>query len=400
VTASAFIEPHESLRSFLEHMGRIAASDLYLTAGSPPVFRVDDVFYPGRVPLEADEMANIADSLMSEAQRDQFHATLELNLAFSLADESRFRVNLFWQRGVPGMAVRFLRTPIRTLAELGHPPLLQQLAGERRGLVLVVGGDGSGKSTTIAAMIDHRNSNQTGHILTIEEPIEFIHPYKQCIVMQREVGFDTRSYAAALRSAPRQAPDLIFIGEIRDAETLEAALNCSASGLCLSTLHASDATQAVTRALSFFPAERHAEISARLSQSLRAVLAQRLVVSVQGGRVAALEILLDTARIRELIRRGQTDAIAQALEHNHDEGCCNFDTALFRLLTAGRIGKAEALAAAGRGSDLLLRMQHLNEAGPKETSLRLAPDYESPAPPPAPVPAPPPERRSKVGPVR
>jgi twitching motility protein PilU len=404
LSARAYIEPDPGLRSFLEHMGRIAASDLYLTAGSPPLFRVDDVTYPGRVALEGDEVMTMAHSLMSAGQREQFHESREMNLAFSLMDESRFRANLFWQRGVPAMVVRRLHVPVRTLVELGHPPIFHKLAVERRGLVLVVGGNGSGKSTTLAAMVDHRNVAQGGHILTVEDPVEFVHAHKQCIVTQREIGVDTRSYAAALASAPRQTADLILIGEIGDAETMETALSCADDALCLSTVRAGTASQAVARVLSFFPAARQAEIGMRLSQSLRAVIAQRLLPGIAGGRVASFEVLLDTPRVRGLVRRGDTESLAQALEQDCDEGCCSFDAALVELLAAGRISQVEALRAGGHASDVQLRLQRLREpTRAAEVTLRMADDpYEPPAPAsaPAPVHAPPPERRSKVGPVR
>jgi twitching motility protein PilU len=404
LTAHTYIEPDAGLRSFLEHMGRIAASDLYLSAGSPPLFRVDDVAYPGRVALEANDVMTMAHSLMSAAQREQFHNAWEMTLAFSLMDQSRFRANLFWQRGVPGLVVRRLHMPVRTLVELDHPPVLHKIALERRGLVLIVGGQGSGKSTTLAAMIDHRNVAQGGHILTVENPVEIVHAHKQCIVTQREIGVDTRSYAAALGHAPRQAPDLIFIGEIRDAETMDAALTCAEDALCLSALYANDVSQAVARVLNFYPAARHPEIGLRLSRILRAVIGQRLVPAVAGGRVASFEILLDTGRVRALLRRAETEALAEALEQDADDGCCTFDASLVELVGAGRISHDVAIQAGGRASDVQLRLQRMREpTRVGETSLRLADDpYEPPpaAPAPAPVAAPPQERRSKVGPVR
>jgi len=396
---TARAEPNTALRSLLEHATRIEASDLYLTADHPPVFRVDNLTYQGRVPLQADEIASMANSLMSPAQRQEFRATLEMNLTFSLGDGVRFRANLFWQRGVTGMVVRLLRTQVRTLDELGLAPTLGQIALARSGLVLVVGEAGSGRSTTIAAMIDHRNANQAGHILTIEDPIEFVHSHKQCVVTQREVGFDTRSYAAALRNAPRQTPDAIFIGEIRDTETMETVLSLAAGGvLCLSTLHASNARQAVDRVLGFFPLARHPEICMRLSQDLRAVIAQRLVPALQSGRAAAVEILVDTPQFKSRIRRGELDELEQTIEQGSAEGCCTFEATLFELVSAGLIGQEQALEAADRRSDLLLRIERAcrpNRAA--DVPLRLALDPYEPA---APVAAPSPERRSKVNPLR
>jgi twitching motility protein PilU len=392
------IDPSPALRALLEHMGKIEASDLYLAAGHPAVFRVENVTYAGRAPFDAAEIASMADSLMSPTQRQEFLTTFDMNLTFALGDGVRFRANLLWQRGAPGMVVRSLRTQVKTLAELGHVPTLEKVALARKGLVLVAGDHGSGRSTTLAAMIDHRNANQTGHILTIEDPIEFVHARKQCVVTQREVGVDTRSFAAALSNASRQTPDLIFIGEIRDAETMETLLSLAGGRLCFSTLHASNAKEAVDRVLSFFPPERHSEIRMRLSQDLRAVIAQRLVPALQPGRMAAVEILLDTPRVKELIRRGELEALEQALEQGSGAGCCTFDSALFALFSSGRIAQDQALEAADRPAELLVRMQRLQDPGrAAEAPLRLAADpYE----PPVAVAEPSADRRSKVGPMR
>jgi len=245
--------------------------------------------------------------------------------------------------------------------------------------VLVVGGTGSGKSTTLAAMIDHRNRAETGHIVTVEDPIEFMHPHKQCVVTQREVGVDTLSYADALKNTLRQAPDLILIGEIRDAETMEAAMAFAETGhLCLSTLHANNANQALERIMNFFPSNRSHEISLQLSLNLRAIISQRLVPAVNGGRVAALEIMLDTPRIKDLIKRGESDVVKDAMEQSAVEGCQTFDAALYTLCASGRLSQSEALRAADSPNNLRLMLERLaGGSGDGEAPLRLVASPET-----------------------
>lgn len=350
-------EMDPTIARLLSHMLTIEASDLYLTAGSPPVFRRDGVGLSGRGPLSPEQVDAIAASLMTPTQRDDFARKLEMNMALAVG-EGRFRVNVFRQRGMTGLVVRLVRTKIKTLDELNHPDILKRIMTSKRGLVVLVGGTGSGKSTTLAAMIDYRNTNETGHIITIEDPVEFVHPHKKCIVTQREVGVDTLSYSDALKNALRQAPDLILIGEIRDVETMEAAISFAETGhLCLSTLHSNNANQAIERIMNFFPQERHHEISLQLSLNLRAVVSQRLVPGVGGGRVAALEILLDTPRIKELIKRGETDVIKDAMAQSAPDGCQTFDGALLQLVIAGRISDEEALRAADSPNNLRLQME-------------------------------------------
>jgi twitching motility protein PilU len=355
---------HPGLSQMLLHMARIKASDLYLTVGSPPVFRVDGVGHAGRVALDAHAIDEMAESLMSEDQRREFHSTHELNLAVMIDEQSRFRINVFRQRGATGMVARMIHTKIPTLADLRLPDVLRQVALSKRGLVLVVGSTGSGKSTTLAAMIDARNDAATGHIVTIEDPIEFIHPHKKCVVTQREVGTDTLSYQHALKNTLRQAPDLILIGEIRDESTMAAAIEFAETGhLCLSTLHSNNASQAIERVLNFFPPSRQQEIRLQLSLNLRAIVSQRLVPAIGGGRAAVLEILLDTPRIRDLIKRGEIDAIPDAMEQSSVDGCATFDTSLLNLAVAGRISPEEALRNADRPNDLRLRLDRARQAG-------------------------------------
>jgi twitching motility protein PilU len=377
-----------TIRTLLEHMLRVEASDLYLTAGSPPVFRIDGIGYPAKKELAADQIAAMADSLMSPEQRAEFAASMEMNLALASAT-GRFRANMFRQRGAVGIVVRLVRTEIKTLLDLRHPPALSDIMASKRGLVLVVGGTGSGKSTSLAAMIDHRNATASGHIVTIEDPVEFVHQHQQCIVTQREVGIDTMSYRDALKNTLRQAPDVILIGEIRDATTMESAIEFAETGhLCLATLHANNANQAIERVLNFFPHERQHEIRLQLSLNLRAIVSQRLVPSLIGnGRAAALEILLDTPRIKDLVKKGDIESIKDAMEQGSNEGCCSFDQALFELVSKGRVDETEALKAADSPNNLRLQLERFRRSGvaPLATStLKLAqptPAVKRPAPP-------------------
>ena len=362
-----------SLELFLEHMLKIDASDLYLTQGSPAIFRVDGVGHPAKVPITAEHLDVMATSLMTSEQLAEFERTHEMNLAIAVG-EGRFRVNIFRQRAATGMVVRLVRTKIKALADLDLPSILADIALSRRGLVLMVGGTGSGKSTTLAAMIDHRNSMETGHIITVEDPVEFIHPHKKCIVTQREVGADTLSFAAALKNTLRQAPDVILIGEIRDSETMEAAITFAETGhLCMSTLHSNNASQATERILNFFPPARQHEVLLQLSLNIRAIVSQRLVKSSSGGRAAALEILLDTPRIRELLKRGDIDGLKEAMDQSTHEGCRTFDTSLFELYTLERITEEDALRAADSANNLRIRIDRY-----KATGGTVLPDNEPP----------------------
>ncbi len=371
-TSAPVIDPE--MAQVLIHMLKINASDLYLTTGSAPTYRVDGVGFAGKTLASGEQIARMAGSLMTPAQREEFKRTLEMNLAIELG-EGRFRVNVFRQRGAVGMVVRLIKTSITSLDELKLPRVLKDVMGSKRGLVLVVGGTGSGKSTTLAAMIDHRNTTASGHIVTVEDPVEFIHPHKKCIVSQREVGVDTLSYAYALKNTLRQAPDVILIGEIRDAETMEAAMAFAETGhLCLSTLHSNSADQAIERILNFFPVERHHEISLQLSLNVRAIISQRLIPGAAGGRAAALEILLDTPRIKDLIKRGEVHVLKDAMEQSAVDGCQTFDGALFDLCAAGRITDEEALRASDSPNNLRLRLERLRRgtAAITAASLRLA----------------------------
>ncbi|GIW45585.1 MAG: twitching motility protein PilU [Candidatus Binatia bacterium] len=362
------------IRELLAEMVARNASDLYLTADSPPMFRVEGFNQPyGTTPLTPREVELLAHSLMSDRQRAQFDEKLEMNLAIASDRLGRFRINVYRQRGVVGVVIRQIKTRIPTLDELGLPPVLKDIAMSRRGLVLVTGATGSGKSTTLAAMIDYRNENSTGHILTIEDPIEFIHPHKKCIVSQREVGFDTVSFNEALRNTLRQAPDVILIGEVRDVETMEAAITFSETGhLCLATLHSNNANQAIERVMNFFPASRHPEIYLQLSLNLRGIISQRLVPGVDGRRVAALEILVDTPYVKELIKRGEIDKLKEAMENSTQEGGQTFDQALYDLYAQGRITEEQALANADSANNLRIRIKQLEISRKHPVQRKLA----------------------------
>jgi twitching motility protein PilU len=364
---------------FLETMVERNASDIYLTVDSPPMYRIEGVTQPiGDHAFTQEEMEALAQSILTERQWNEFHQKLEMNLAVSYSKSNRFRVNVFRQRGAVGMVVRKINIEIPTLEQLGLPPILEDIVETRRGLVLIVGATGSGKSTSLAAMIGHRNTSMPGHIITVEDPIEFVHSHKQSIVNQREVGFDTLSFQDALKNAMRQAPDVILIGEIRDSETMEAAITFADTGhLCLATLHSTNANQAFERIINFFPESRHLQIFLQLSLNLRAVISQRLLMGTAGKRLAALEILMDTPRIKDLIKKGEVDTLKEAMEQSAQEGCQTFDMALFELYASGAISLEQALINADSVNNLRLKIKVSeikdSTAGAVETSgLRLA----------------------------
>ena len=347
------------LQQYFKIMVDTEASDLYLTVARPPMYRVD-----GKIRGEGDQrfspadVENLANSLMNEKQRREFAETLEMNLATSLPGVARFRVNIFQQRGSVGMVIRRIKADVMSVDEMGLPSILKDIVMTKRGLVLVVGATGSGKSTSLAAMIDHRNSHEAGHIITIEDPIEFVHRHKQSIVTQREVGFDTHTFGAALKNTLRQAPDVILIGEIRDTETMEAAITFAETGhLCLGTLHSNNANQAIERIMNFFPMERHAQIYLQLSLNLRSIVSQRLIPAVDGKRVVALEVLMDTPRIKDLIKKGDVDVLKEGMEQGVQEGCQTFDQALFSLYKDGKISLEQALINADSANNLRLKIK-------------------------------------------
>ena len=346
-------------RDFVAIMVERNASDIYFTVGRPPMYRIEGVVQPiGDTDFTPEDLETLARSIMTEQQQREFAEQREMNLALSYVGLSRFRVNLFRQQSYVGIVVRKINVEIASLDELGLPSILKDIIMTKRGLVLVVGATGSGKSTTLAAMIDHRNSSRPGHIISVEDPIEFVHRHKQSIVNQREVGFDTHSFQDALKNAMRQAPDVILIGEIRDSETMEAAITFADTGhLCLATLHSTNANQAFERIINFFPEPRHAQIFLQLSLNLRSIVSQRLVMGTDGRRVPALEILLDTPRIKELIKKGEVDTLKEAMLQGAQEGCQTFDTALFDLYTEDKISLDQALSNADSVNNLRLKIK-------------------------------------------
>ena len=348
-----------NIEDFFRKMVEIEASDLYLTVAKPPMYRTEGkIEVGGDHPFTPEELRDIAQAIMNDKQKQEFTETMEMNMAMSLPGVSRFRVNIFQQRGSVGMVIRRIKADVLSVEQMGLPAILGDIVMTKRGLVLVVGATGSGKSTSLAAMIDHRNTHEAGHIITIEDPIEFVHRHKRSIITQREVGFDTHSFQAALKNTLRQAPDVILIGEIRDTETMEAAITFAETGhLCLGTLHSNNANQAIERIMNFFPSERHAQIYLQLSLNLRSIVSQRLIPSLEGKRVAALEILMDTPRIKDLIKKGDVDTLKQAMEQGIQEGCQTFDQALFALYRDGIINLDQALINADSANNLRLKIK-------------------------------------------
>ena len=331
------------------------ASDLFFTTDAPVKIKLEGkATSVGKTVLDGKMTKAAAYGIMNEAQIKHFEETMECDFAIPMPDRSaRFRVNVFRQRGEVGMVLRRIPSEIPTIEKLGVPDILKDLITHKRGLLLMVGATGSGKSTTLAAMINHRNETMSGHILTIEDPVEFSHPNRKSLVNQREVGVDTLSYQAALKASLREAPDVILIGEIRDRHTMEAALELANTGhLAISTLHANNANQAMERVINMFPHELHKQLFMDLSLNLRAVVSQRLVMAVDGKRCAAIEILINTPHIAELILKGEIDGIKEAMSTSGQRGMQTFDMALHNLYKEGRIELEEALSNADSRSNL------------------------------------------------
>jgi twitching motility protein PilU len=341
------------------------ASDLFFTSGAPIQIKINGVVMPiNSQALDPEQCRKICYELMTEAQIKEFESTHEMNFAQSAGELGNFRVNIFHQKNTVSMVIRFVKPDVPAFDTLGLPPILKELIMEKLGLILVVGSTGSGKSTTMASMIDYRNSNRTGHILTVEDPVEFAFKHKKSIVNQREVRVDTHSYANALTSAMREAPDLIMIGEIRDQPTLQNCLLFAQTGhLCMSTLHSNNSYNALNRIINFFPREARESLLADLGTALRAVISQRLVRTVDGKRIPAVEVLVNTKHIQDLITKGEIGEIKEALEQSLAPGSQSFEQALFYLINSGKVSVEEAMAH----SDSPTNLHWLLNNAPKST---------------------------------
>jgi twitching motility protein PilU len=346
--------------SLLKLMDQKKASDLFITAGLPPSIKVD-----GRLvsvtpsPLTPQETAEVVAGMMTPAQRDEFEATHECNFAISESGVGRFRASAFYQRGQVGVVLRRIESYIPSIEELKLPPILKNLSMTKRGLIIFIGATGTGKSTSLASMIGYRNKNGSGHIITIEDPIEFVHNHQNCIVTQREVGIDTESYEVALKNTLRQAPDVILLGEIRDRETMNYAIAFAETGhLCLATLHANNANGAMDRIINFFPEDRRPQLFMDLSLNLKAFIAQQLIPRADGkGRRVCVEILLGTPLVHDLIRKGEVHKLKDLMKQSRQQGMITFDQALFELFKAGEITYDDALHYADSANEVRLMIK-------------------------------------------
>ena len=367
---------HTLLKAFVAQKG----SDLFITSQAPVSIKVNGELKPlTKENLSPTMTRQLVFGLMNETQKAEFEQHHECNFAYALSGVARFRVNAFTQRGEPGLVIRVINTVIPKAEDLNLPPILKELIMQKRGLILFVGATGSGKSTSLAALVGHRNENTQGHIITIEDPIEFVHPHKGCIITQREVGTDTESYEAALKNTLRQAPDVILIGEIRAQETMDHAIAFAETGhLCLSTLHANNTNQALDRIINFFPEERRDQLLMDLSLNLKAIISQRLIPKIGGGRVAAIEILINTPRISDLIFKGQVHELKEAIAASQDQGMQTFDQALFDLYEKGEIRYEDALRNADAVNDLRLKIKLNSQRFKQEQDQEGTPKEETP----------------------
>ncbi|MEE9302981.1 MAG: PilT/PilU family type 4a pilus ATPase [Thiotrichaceae bacterium] len=346
--------------ALLDYMAEKKASDLFITAGRAPSVKIDGKIQDlSKSPLTPEQSLSIVQGIMSQKQKDEFEHTKECQFAISRENLGRFRVSAFTQRDAAGMVLRRIETTIPSTEDLHLPPILKTMIMEKRGLVIFVGATGTGKSTSLASLIRHRNENSSGHIITIEDPLEFVHPHLGCIVTQREVGMDTESYEVALKNTLRQAPDVILIGEVRTRETMQNAITFAETGhLCLCTLHANNANQAIDRILHFFPDEMHGQLFMDLSLNLRGIVAQQLIKRADGeGRYPAIEILLNTPLVSDMIRKGEVHTLKELMKQSREHGMQTFDQALYDLYVAGKISYEDALNSADSRNEIRLMIK-------------------------------------------
>jgi twitching motility protein PilU len=358
-----------AIYAYLNEMIEKSATDLYLTVGVRPTLRVkDELVFLGEQVLQEEDMQSILNEVLTSRQRREFDSNMELNLAFDMGKGGRFRINVFRQRQHTGMVIRRITSQIPSFEDLRLPKIMEKLSLEKRGLIMISGVTSSGKSTSLAAMVDYRNQNVGGHIITIEDPIEYYHEHKKGVITQREVGIDTDSYSIALKNALRQKPDVILVGEVRDGMVMEQTIAAAETGhLCLATIHTNNASQAIERIINFFPEDRQHQMRIALSMNLRAIISQRLVRSVDGGMVVALEILLNEALIRELILKGETTKIREVLANAGPAGMVTFDQSIFNLYKSGTISEKTAIDEADVQTDMKMRIQqHKLSQGPRE----------------------------------
>lgn len=348
-------------------------SDLFITAGFPPAIKIKGVMSPvSKQPLSANDAKSLTQCIMNDKQLKEFEETKECNFAISPAGLCRFRVNAYVQQGMQGLVLRTIAAVIPSFEQLGLPKILKDLIMSKTGLIIMVGGTGSGKSTSMASMLDHRNENSYGHIITIEDPIEYVHKHKNCVIMQREVGVDTDGWEIALHNTLRQAPDVIVLGEIRDKEIMNFGIEFAQTGhLALATLHANNANQAIDRILGFFNTETQVKLMQDLSLNLRAIVSQRLIKTVDGGRCAAIEILINTPLISDLIAKGDVPGIKPIMAKSRELGMQTFDQAIFKLYQEGRIGYEDALRNADSANELRLQIKLAGGGGEDSNSLSL-----------------------------
>ena len=362
------------IRDWLRQLHELKGSDLFVTVGAPPCLKVNGKIKPlGRQALDNDEVTRIVHGIMREEQREELRNTRECQFAISLEGTARFRVSAFYQRNSVGIVCRRIETKIPTFRDLDLPESLSELAMAKRGIVFLCGATGTGKSTTLAAMVGHRNNSSPGHIISVEDPIEYVHKHRKCLITQREVGIDTESFEMALRNTLRQAPDVIMIGEIRTRESMEHAITFAETGhLCLTTLHANNANQAMDRILHFFPEDRHSQVLLDLSFNLKAIIAQQLITSIEGDRRhVAVEILINSPLVQEKIRKGKIEDLKAIMKDSRQYGMITFDQSLFEMYQQGLITYEDALRNADSANDLRLTVKLSEGANAESMSERL-----------------------------